>query len=63
MTFSSGQLIFAISFLVIFIIGISYAFFKDKKVRARHYKGVYWVFVLIASVLAFYYVLVKLLAK
>jgi len=63
MTFSTGQIIFALSFLAIFIIGISYAFLKDKNVRNRHYKGVYWVFILIASVFAFYFVLVKLLAK
>ena len=41
--FSRGQLIFAICFVVVFIIAIIYTYRKDLKLHKQHYKGTVWV--------------------
>lgn len=61
MTFSSGQLYFAIVFLIGFLIAMFFAFRKDNKVNQKHYKGIYQVFILIAVVIIFYIILVRVL--
>ncbi|MDN6280280.1 MAG: hypothetical protein L0J45_04675 [Psychroflexus sp.] len=37
--FSTGQLIFAISFFIVFVIVIIFTYRKDKALRAIHYKN------------------------
>ncbi len=61
MNFSSGQLQFAGAFLVVFILVMIAAYWKDRKIIKQYYKGVYKLFFIIAFVLAFYWVLVKIL--
>ncbi len=43
--FSTGQLIFAALFLVVFIAIISFTYRKDKNLHKKNYKGVLWVFI------------------
>ncbi|MDE0772278.1 MAG: hypothetical protein OSB25_08770 [Salibacteraceae bacterium] len=61
MDFSSGQLKFAGFFLVVFILVMIFAYWKDRKIIKAHYKGVSILFLIIFSVIAFYWVLVKVL--
>jgi len=41
--FSTGQLVFAISFIIVFSIVITLTYKKDKKLHSKNYKGVKWV--------------------
>lgn len=41
--FSTGQLIFAVSFAVSFIAIIFYSYRKDKKLHSKNFKGVKWI--------------------
>lgn len=41
--FSNGQLVFALVFIVVFAIIISYSYKKDKKLHLKNYQGVKWV--------------------
>ncbi|WP_034057179.1 hypothetical protein [Lacinutrix jangbogonensis] len=41
--FSTGQLIFAICFAIVFITVIIYTYRKDLKLHKQHYKGTIWV--------------------
>lgn len=41
--FSTGQIIFAITFAVVFIIIIILSYKKDFKLHQKNYKGVKWV--------------------
>ncbi len=43
--FSSGQLIFALFFVVAFTFLMILSYRKDKKLHQRNYKGVTWVLV------------------
>nr|WP_242527941.1 hypothetical protein [Muricauda sp. CAU 1633] len=43
--FSTGQLIFAALFLIVFIAIISFSYKKDKKLHKKNYKGVLWILV------------------
>lgn len=43
--FSSGQLIFAALFVIVFVAAISFTFRKDKKLHRKNYKGVKWVMI------------------
>ncbi len=41
--FSSGQLLFAVFFILVFTIVITITYKKDKKLHKRNYKGVKWI--------------------
>ncbi|TMM53165.1 hypothetical protein FEE95_19030 [Maribacter algarum] len=41
--FSSGQLIFAAFFVIVFAVIIVFTYQKDKKLHLSNYKGVKWV--------------------
>ncbi|AEH00116.1 hypothetical protein Lacal_0263 [Lacinutrix sp. 5H-3-7-4] len=41
--FSTGQLIFAICFAMVFISFIIYTYRKDINIHRQHYRGVFWV--------------------
>ncbi len=41
--FSTGQLIFAALFIIVFAIIISISYKKDKKLHMKNYQGVKWV--------------------
>jgi len=41
--FSTGQLIFAALFVIVFAVVITFSYKKDKKLHAKNYKGVKWI--------------------
>ncbi|AWX43469.1 hypothetical protein HME9304_00457 [Flagellimonas maritima] len=43
--FSTGQLIFAALFLIVFIIIITISYRRDKTMHQKNYKGVKWVMI------------------
>ncbi|MAN59963.1 MAG: hypothetical protein CMC08_09040 [Flavobacteriaceae bacterium] len=43
--FTTGQLIFAVLFLITFVIIMVYMYRKDKKLHKKHYKGSIWILV------------------
>ncbi|PKA82192.1 hypothetical protein ATE92_0317 [Ulvibacter sp. MAR_2010_11] len=43
--FSTSQLIFAICFLIGFVILMIFSYRKDKKLHKKHYKGSFWVLI------------------
>jgi len=43
--FSTGQLIFAALFVVVFIVIIALSYRKDKNMHKKNYKGVKWVLI------------------
>ncbi|PKP42226.1 MAG: hypothetical protein CVT95_12560, partial [Bacteroidetes bacterium HGW-Bacteroidetes-12] len=43
--FSSGQKIFAILFMIIFLIIVTYQFYKDKKKNKTLFKGTFWILI------------------
>lgn len=61
MDFTPGQIRFAGFFIVVFVIVMIFAYWKDRKMIKHHYKGIYKLFFFIFLVLAFYWVLVKVL--
>ena len=54
--FSTGQLIFAILFIIVFALVIIRTYKKDKKLHSKNYKGVKWVgiFFIIFLLILFY---------
>jgi membrane-bound ClpP family serine protease len=59
--FSKGQKIFALAFIVLFIIGMIWAYRSDAKVNKLYYKNVWLVLVSMIIILASIVVLVKIL--
>lgn len=47
--FSSGQIIFGILFAIAFVIVLTLAYRKDKKLHQKYYKGSVWVLILFIS--------------
>ena len=41
--FSTGQIVFAIVFIIVFGVAISFTYLKDKKLHEKNYQGVKWV--------------------
>ena len=59
--FSSGQKIFALLFMVIFLIVVVVQFYKDKQKSKNLFKGTYWVLISIMTVIIGYILLTKLI--
>lgn len=58
--FSKGQLIFAACFVIVFIIGMLWAYRKDKRISSLHYKKVYLVLLFIGVVYVILFGIVKM---
>lgn len=43
--FTTGQLIFAICFVIAFVIIMVFAYKRDKKLHRKHYRGSLWILV------------------
>jgi cytochrome bd-type quinol oxidase subunit 1 len=43
--FTTGQLIFAICFVIAFVIVMIFAYKRDKKLHKKHYRGSLWILV------------------
>ena len=59
--FSSGQKIFALPFMVIFLIVVVVQFYKDKQKSKNLFKGTYWVLISIMTVIIGYILLTKMI--
>jgi hypothetical protein len=57
--FSSGRILFVVAFIIAFVLGIAYAYRKDLRVSRLHYKGSFWVFVVIVLIFSILFLLVK----
>ena len=55
--FSTGQLILAALFLIVFIAIISFSYRKDKKLHKKNYKGVIWVLVSFVTFVIFLFLI------
>jgi len=43
--FSTGQIIFAALFFIVFVVIIALSYRKDKKLHKKNYRGVIWILV------------------
>jgi hypothetical protein len=59
--FSSGQKIFALVFIVVFVIVIGYQFYLDRKKNKSLFKGTYIVLITIVALMIVYVLLSKLM--
>lgn len=59
--FSSGQKIFALAFIVVFVIVIGYQFYLDRKKNKSLFKGTYIVLITIVALMIVYVLLSKLM--
>jgi len=59
--FSNGQKIFAVLFILTFLVTISYQFYKDRKQNKALFKGTYWVLITIVGVIVGYVILQKII--
>ena len=57
--FSSGQKLFALAFIIVFVIVISYQFYKDSKKNKALFKGTYWVLIAVIAIMVGYVLLNK----
>ena len=60
--FSTGQLIFALLFSIVFISVLIYTYRKDLKLHKQHYKGTLWVLLAFLGFIGFI-VAIKVLFK
>jgi hypothetical protein len=64
MDFSKGQLIFALSFALVFILALVWAYRKDKAVDKVYFKGVPWKLLLvIVLTYSFIFLVIKIIHK
>ncbi|MCJ7468085.1 MAG: hypothetical protein MUO53_15510 [Maribacter sp.] len=61
--FSSGQIIFAIIFALVFVIIVTWTYRKDKKLHDKNYKGFQWVGIFFIIFLAILFCIKYLLKK
>ena len=43
--FSPGQKIFALAFIIAFVVIIGYQFYKDSRANKELFKGTYWIII------------------
>lgn len=43
--FTTGQLVFAILFFILFVVILIFSYRKDKKLHSKYYKGSLWILV------------------
>ena len=59
--FTPGRKIFAICFIIVFLIVIAYLFYQDRKDNKELFKGTYWVLIVIMGVILTYLIVNHLL--
>jgi len=57
--FTPGQKIFALVFIVSFVVFIGYQFYRDRKKNPKLFKGTYWVILAIIALMVGYSLLSK----
>ena len=60
--FSSGQQLFALIFIIAFVILIGYQFYKDSRKNKKMFKGTYWILIAVVGVMIAYVLLNKAMA-
>lgn len=58
--FSPGQKIFAVVFIIGFLIILTYQFLKDRKQNKKLFKGTYWILITIMGIILLYLLITKL---
>ncbi|MCB0481194.1 MAG: hypothetical protein KDC83_07160 [Flavobacteriales bacterium] len=61
MEFSKGQIVFMTLFILVFVLGIGWSYWRDRSITNRYYKGSYKVIIYIIAILGTLYLLVKTL--
>lgn len=59
--FSQGQKIFALIFIISFLVILTFQFLKDRKRNKNLFKGTYWVLIAIMALMLGYLLLTKLI--
>ena len=57
--FTEGQKIFALVFVVSFVVFIGFQFYKDRKKNPKLFKGTYWVVLAVIAMMIGYVLLSK----
>jgi len=55
--FTSGQIYFAIFFIIVFVIAMIYVYRKDVKLHKKYYKGTYKILIAFLTFIALLFVL------
>ena len=58
--FSSGKLLFALIFIIVFVIAISFQYYKDRQKSKTLFKGTYIVLIAVIALMITYVLLSKL---
>jgi hypothetical protein len=59
--FSQGEKLFAVAFIVAFVVIIGYQFYKDSRANKELFKGTYWVIITMVSIAILYVVVNRVL--
>jgi len=59
--FTSGQKIFAIFFIITFLMVTAYLFYKDSKDNKELFKGTYWILITLIAVAVAYVIVNRFL--
>lgn len=59
--FTPGQKIFAIIFIITFLIVLGYLFYKDSRDNKELFKGTYWVLIVIVGIAVAYVIVNRFL--
>jgi len=57
--FTTGRIIFTFSFLVVFILGMLYAYRKDLKINRLHFSRSYWIIIAILLIFSSLFLIIK----
>jgi len=57
--FTPGQKIFALIFIISFVVLIGYQFYLDRKKNPNFFKGTYWVLIAVVGLMIAYVILNK----
>lgn len=60
--FTTGQLVFAACFIVVFVAVMIYVYRKDLALHKKYYKGSYWILIAFLAFIAVLFV-IKILTK
>jgi hypothetical protein len=59
--FSPGEKLFAVAFIIAFVVIIGYQFYKDSRANKELFKGTYWVIITMVSIAILYVVVNRVL--
>lgn len=59
--FTTGQLSFALFFIIVFTVAMVYVYRKDLQLHKVHYKGSYWILIAFLTFIGLLFVLKQIL--